>query len=422
MGVKDTSIGRWLWACPHVGYAVGAFALGSVLLVSGVPPVLTVMADPPVPASDPVRLIPLAVICAAELLRYRALPLGLVVGIGVVLAELPMGVSFAVILVFCDLLYSATLYSGPRLNRVIVVGVGVLIVAAVVTSVMLGHDWRENMLLVVQICTIPLIPVWWATTVRQQRREAETQRSRADQLATIAELDRRAAVSEERSRMARDLHDVIAGHLSVIAIQSEAALSMVDDDRATTLSVLKSVRENSVASLIEMRAMIGLLRSDRPEQAEPCGDPGFAETAPPRLRDLGLLVDSARAAGLEVGASTEIEGELSAAVDLSAYRIVQEALTNAVKHTPGGRVDIRIGCRGRTLVVEVTSDGDGARRAPADGQHSGKGLLTMRERAQAVGGTLVAGPEGSGWRVRAELPLGDAGETVMRTARSGDQP
>jgi signal transduction histidine kinase len=244
---------------------------------------------------------------------------------------------------------------------------------------------------VVQVCSIPLIPVWWAVNVRQHREATAAERARADQVERIAELDRNAAVREERARMARDLHDVIAGHLSAIAIQSEAVLSMVDGDPAAMRTVLKSVRENSVQSLTEMRAMIHLLGSE---------GSAAAHTAPARLRDIAQLLESARAAGLSVSASADLDAELPVAVDLSAYRIVQEALTNVVKHAPGASASVTVGRRDSVLVVEVVND----RIESTVDDGAGRGLLNMRERAQAVGGVLEAGPHERQWRVRAELP------------------
>jgi signal transduction histidine kinase len=234
--------------------------------------------------------------------------------------------------------------------------------------------------------------------VRRQREVAAERRARVDHEARIAELDHKAAAAEERARMARDLHDVIAGHLSAIAIQSAAALSMAETDPVMMIKVLKAVRENSVASLSEMHAMIGLLRS---EEAR------FERTTPARLRDIDRLLASARAAGLDVHLRAEGADGLPAAVDLSAYRIVQEALTNVVKHAPGSRAEITVGRSDSMLVVEVINEG--VRRNGF--LRSGRGLLNMRERAQAVGGVLEAGPSGGRrWRVRAELPVKTAGQ------------
>jgi signal transduction histidine kinase len=159
-------------------------------------------------------------------------------------------------------------------------------------------------------------------------------------------------------------------------------------------TVLRSVRENSVSALEEMRAMIGLLKTDG----------GAAETtAPARLTELLKLVESARASGLDVAVGSTVDVVLPAAVDLTAYRIAQEALTNAAKHAPGGRVDVDVCFVDQVLQVEIRNDVFHADTEPADGA----GLLNMRERADAVGGTLTAGPADGGWLVRADLPVSD---------------
>lgn len=393
MTSKAAAIRRWVLPRVPVLQAVVLFTLGSVVLASGLPVVYDIFPDTVLPQTHPLRMVLLAVICAAVLLRSRAPALGLGIGLAVAGTELFFGVSLAIIIVLTDLLYAATLLGSRRTNRVIIWVAGAVVLAVVVWSIFLARHWREVVVIALPLSSIPLIPVWWASNVRHHREAALAQRARADQLARIAELDRKAAVAEERSRMARDLHDVIAGHLSAIAIQSEALLSMVDGDPATVRKVLRSVRENSVASLTEMHAMIGLLRSDESD---------VERTAPARLRDIGQLLDSARAAGLEVDATTDVAPDLPAAVDLSAYRIVQEALTNVVKHAPGSRAEVTVGRQDGTLVVEVTNERTSVRSTMDSG--SGRGLLNMRERAQAVGGVLVAGPRERRWRVRAELP------------------
>jgi signal transduction histidine kinase len=299
-------------------------------------------------------------------------------------------VTFATAAVVTDLLFCATLYGSRRTSQVVVWGSGAVVLTLVVVSIMSAHDFRDVVVTFIQVFSVPLIPVWWAMNVRYHRQTAEAERARADQLARINELDRNAAVQAERSRMARDLHDVIAGHLSAIAIQSEAVLSMVDGDPAAMRRVLKSVRENSVQSLTEMRAMIHLLHTEGST---------VEHVAPARLRDMAQLLESARAAGLEVDVHTEVDQDLPVAVDLSAYRIVQEALTNVVKHAPGARAAVTVGRQDGSLVVEVTNE-----RTSSIVEGSGRGLLNMRERAQAVGGLFSAGPHGRVWRVRAELP------------------
>ncbi|WP_460696373.1 sensor histidine kinase [Nocardia thraciensis] len=374
--------------------ALACFGAGSLLLTVQVP--LTVRFGTGWSVPGWAHLVPLAGVCCCQLLRTRAPIAGLLAGLAVTAAAAPIGWSLGMLYVLCDLLYCATLNGSLRANRIIIRGAGSVVVAAGLGAGLATGDWRKGLLTVLGIGAFPLIPVWWANEVRAHRTIADSERDRADQLVRIAELDRRAAVTAERSRMARDLHDVVAGHLSAIAIQSEAALSMVDGDPRMMRTVLASVRENSVASLTEMRAMIGLLRSD--ETGEP-------RTAPARLSDLEPLLDSARAAGLTVRADLDIAPNLPAALDLSAYRIVQEALTNAVKHAPGSRAEVSVRRADGRLVIDVMSNHAAAATGSAGG---GTGLTNMRERAHAVGGVLTAGPCDDGWRVRAELPVPEA--------------
>ncbi|MEV6877314.1 histidine kinase [Amycolatopsis sp. NPDC051128] len=373
---QDALIALTTWLIGFLGYAAGIHRL------------LTAYDHAPLW----VRLLELTALCGLELFR-RWVPGALLLATAVLAVDILLSPSLPVVIIYTDFLYAATLYGSRRTSRVMI-GVAALSVAAVFAAVLLlAQQWRTAVLAAVSVLPFVLTPVWWAANLRQQRDIAETERANAEQLAKIAQLDRRAAVAAERGRMARDLHDVIAGHLSAIAIQSEAALSMPDPKLAKT--VLESVRENSVSALEEMRAMIGLLKAEG----------GEAETtAPARLAELAKLVDSARASGLEVhvGSTVDAGVALPAAVDLTAYRIAQEALTNAVKHAPGGQVDVDVRYLDGVLAVEVRNDVHHPPRDPADGA----GLLNMRERADAVGGRLTAGPAGDGWLVRAELPVG----------------
>lgn len=365
--------------------ALVTWVAGALVYTAGIHRLLTAYDHAPLW----VRLLELTALCGLELLRRRV-PWALLLATAVLAVDIWISPSLPVVVIFTDFLYAATLYGSRRMSRVMI-GVAAFSVVGVLSAVLLlGQEWRTAVLAAVSVLPFVLTPVWWAANVRQQRDIAETERANAGQLAKIAELDRKAAVAAERGRMARDLHDVIAGHLSAIAIQSEAALSMPDAKVAR--AVLESVRENSVSALEEMRAMIGLLKAE-----------GDAETtAPARLAELSKLVESARASGLEVRVESTVEGlPLPAAVDLTAYRITQEALTNAVKHAPGGRVAVDIRVREGVLAVEVRNDV----RRPHRADGAGTGLLNMRERAAAVGGELTAGPAGEGWLVRAELPV-----------------
>ena len=374
--------------------ALFTFALGVLLYSTDIGQLVPFGSHVPLWA----RLIELAFMCALELLR-RWVPGGLLLATAGLAIDVTLGASLPVVFVYTDFLYASTLYGSRRTSRAMV-GVAVFGPVALLFGLLgYAHDLRVAVDVTLGVVPFVITPVWWAAHVRQQRDVADAERANAEQVARIAELDRRAAVAAERGRMARDLHDVIAGHLSAIAIQSGAALALADDPR-TARTVLTSVRENSVHALEEMRAMIGLLRADARTLAE-------ETTAPARLAELSRLVTSARASGMQVTVESTVDGEwLPAAIDLTAYRIAQEALTNTIKHAPGERVRIEISRRGGVLTVEVGNDLC-AGRPVADAGSGGHGLLNMRARADAVGGTLHAGPVGGGWLVRAELPVAE---------------
>ncbi len=361
---------------------------------------------PPQASVPPWRLGLLAVACAALLLRRRHPAAGLALGLPPAALDLSFDVGVSMVLVISDLLYCATAYSSARFSRAMVAAGAAAPVLMLIVALLGLPDWRTAVLVTLQLVALPLIPIAWAREVRRHRESAAAERTRSAQRDRIAELDRRAAITEERSRMARDLHDVIAGHLSAIAIQSEAVLSMAQRDPGVVRTVLGSVRENSVAALTEMRSMIDLLRAGDDPPADP-------PTVPSRLADLDRLLDSARAGGLRVEPTTTPPAGLPAVIDLTAYRIVQEALTNAVKHAEGARVWVSLRPAGDQLVIEVTNEltGPGASR---DGTVGGTGVADMRERAAAVGGSLQAGRCALGWRVQAELPLRQPAEPPQR--------
>lgn len=348
-----------------------------------------------------VLAVPLAITCLAVLLRYRS-PLGSLglgsVGIGL---DLFVGPSLGTVLVYTDNLYAAALYGPARFSRWLLVITTVLAVGAGAVTGFLWADWRALALTVVQVGLVLVSPVMTAHFLRQHRDQAEAERVRAEQVARLAELDRQAAITAERTRMARELHDMIANHFSAIAIQSTAALSRKDLDAATVRAIMESVRENSVKGMAEMRSMIGLLRQE--------GDEG--EAMRPRLQDAEGLVERSRQSGLDV--ELRVEGrprDLSAPVDLAAYRILQEALTNALKHG-GSSAEVRLVYGPDQVSIIVDNPLGGEKRLPG----AGVGLVGMKERANLVGGTFEAGPYEGGWRVEATLPApGGAGASWVK--------
>ncbi|MGW1882959.1 sensor histidine kinase [Streptomyces sp. NPDC001970] len=351
-------------------------------------------------------LVPLVVMAAMELLRRTRPQTALVVGTAAIVTDQLTPGSIATVLMFTDVVYAAVVYGTPAAARRIPYTTGMVTVAATIGFLV----WIRQpvaLLLGVVVGLVSFGPAATGALVRNHRDAADAARLRAEQTALLAEMDRTQAVTAERARMARELHDMVANHLSAIAIHSTAALSL--DEPATTRQALTVIRENSVAGLSEMRRLIGLLR-DGSGHDEPA--------AAPTLAGLDALIAKARtngeASGLRfVPDDAPYRGEaaaLPAPVELAAYRIVQESLTNALKHADPGEVTVRLsGAAGGALTVTVTSP-FGSRPGPrAPG--SGAGLVGMRERVALLGGEFEAGPvEGPPggpakvWRVRALLP------------------
>jgi signal transduction histidine kinase len=230
------------------------------------------------------------------------------------------------------------------------------------------------------------------SVLQLEERTAELEQARE-------ELARRAVV-EERLRLARELHDVVAHAMSVIAIQSGVGAHVADTNPQEAAKALAAIETTSRATLEELRRLLGVLR----QEDEPQG----ALAPVPGLADLETLLAEVAKAGLAV--KLQVEGTpapLPAGVDLSAYRIVQEALTNVVKHAGPTRAQVVVGFRDQDVRVEVTDDGRGAVTSVSDGRaDTGHGLIGMRERVQAFGGDLEVGPRpGGGFRVAARLPL-----------------
>jgi signal transduction histidine kinase len=350
-------------------------------------------------------LVPLCAMAGLELLRRTAPQTALVLGTLVVIADQFTRGSLATTLMFTDLVYAAVLYGTPAAARRIPVTTA-LITIAVTLGFLAWFRRPEALLIGVVTGLVSFAPAATGVLVRNHREAAESARLRAEQTALLAEMDRTQAVVAERARMARELHDMVANHLSAIAIHSTAALSL--DDPRTTQQALTVIRENSVEGLAEMRRLIGILRDDS-------GDSQGEPVAAPTLDGLGALVEQSRTNGLDVALTVgDGVGGLPAPIELAAYRIVQESLTNALKHASHGTASVAVHRTDGALTVWVTSpygvlDGP---RAPG----SGAGLIGMRERTALLHGTFEAGPEsgpdGKIWQVRAELPVDPADEGV----------
>ena len=286
-------------------------------------------------------------------------------------------------LVYGLCLYAVTVRCRPR-----------IVVAAAAVSVAGGAF--INLGAIPQAVFLTVVAILLGVLVRV-RRSGERQ---------LAEQERRhsgeRALLEERQRIARELHNVVAHHMSVIAIQAEAAPYKTADPPPELVESFGEIRASALAGLTELRRVLGVLRT------------GGQDTTPqPGLADLDALLDSARSGGVSVTVTCSgSPATLPDGVDLSAYRIVQEALSNAMRHAPGSHVQVHVAYRPDGLALEVRNDavpqavpvlvasGD---RAAGGGGH---GLVGMRERATMLGGSLDAGPTGDGgFQVAAVLPV-----------------
>ena len=229
--------------------------------------------------------------------------------------------------------------------------------------------------------------------LRGQRKQATLLALRAERLEQEREQSARLAVAEERLRIARELHDIVAHSLSVIVVQAQAGARVLDGEQASAREALDSIETTGRQALVEMRRLLGVLRTD---DAEPALDPR------PSLAYLDVLADRVRAAGLKV--DVHVEGEAKAippGVDLSAYRIVQEALTNSLRHAGPGYAEVIVRYGADAVEIEITDDG----HAEVEGGEGGHGLVGMGERAALVGGKVDSGPNSDhGYTVRAWLP------------------
>jgi signal transduction histidine kinase len=237
------------------------------------------------------------------------------------------------------------------------------------------------------------------------RRRAELE-YHAEELHRSQEQNTRGAIIAERLRIARDLHDVVAHHVSVMGVQAGAARRALDRNPELAREALRTVEQTARTAIGEMRGLLGVLRAEEVEQ--PAATHSATTSSSLGLDQIAELVASARATGLEV--SHGVYGEprpVPEGVAVSAYRVVQEALTNVVRHAGARSAEVRVRYLDNALEVEVTDDGHGPDRT----KEGGFGLVGMRERVAVHGGDLEAGPRrDAGYRVRASLPAARRGE------------
>lgn len=352
--------------------------------------------QPGTPADNQEGPLPLLVVLTALPLAVRRLyPL---ITFWVVLAAALAthdDATWITVLTFAIAAYGAVAHSRHR-----VPAIGGLVLAAVLA----GTAFQDS---------VPALPSWMgpfvvllsagvaAGVVRSWRQQLDTGRRRFAELQRAQEEAMRQAVQEERSRIAGELHDVVTHNVNVMVIQAGAARKVMDTAPDRSKQAMLAVEASGRAAMAELRHVMGLLAGHESERAAGSAD-GLEPQ--PGLDQLDSLIERVRAAGVPV--SIEISappGPLPPGVDLAAYRVVQEALTNTIKHAAGATASVTIGHCGDWLEIEVTDTGGRQTARAADGQ--GRGLIGLRERLALYGGALQAGPQsGGGYQIKARVP------------------
>jgi signal transduction histidine kinase len=343
----------------------------------------------------PVRAAALVVLSAPLVLRRPRPMLTLVLTLILVFPALVVVPDHVLVIGAVPMLALFTM--AERGSRTLALAIGVALVPIGLLTTALRSDGTLLRVETLKTLAIVALPVAIGMAVRDRRAFVEAMRERAERAEASREEEALRRVGEERLRIARELHDVVAHAMVAINVQAGVAAHLIDRDPGTAHRSLAEIKRVSGEALTDLRSTLGVLRE--PRDAAPTRPAGTLAAVPD-------LVQSVRAAGLDVTLTLEIAAAppLPTAVEGAAYRILQEALTNVLRHAPAaGRVVVAVALRGEGLEVEVVDDGDGG-AAPHPG--SGNGLRGMHERAEVLGGTVRSGPrEAGGWAVSAQLPV-----------------
>ena len=375
------------------------------LLDVAVPVLLAVLAvvqlltDQPRPNAALVTVCALAAVLPLAVRRKAPLPVTAVVSAGVVgqvAASEGVPATFASFVAVMICVYTLLRRSGPP---AIAAGLGMIVVAVAAGAALETRTVPFEPFEIVYPLFYFGVAGGVGAVVRQRALRLSAVEDRAAALESELEREAQLAAAEERARIARELHDVVAHGLSLMVVQAEAAEEMLARSPEAAVAPVRRVQETGREALGEMRRLLGVLRTAQ-------GGGGTAATAPqPSLDRLPELVREAADVGLRVEITSEgALTDLPLGVELAAYRIVQEALTNTRRHAHATRAGVRLTREPGALRIEVTDDGRGS-----GGGRPGHGLIGMRERAALYGGTLETGPgPHGGFRVAAVLPVGDA--------------
>lgn len=371
-------------------------AVGLVFLLAGID---SLWGDAPADLPLPAKVALLVAGCVALLAKRRRPVLVLVVVLVLAGVDTWGGEQLGLLLVAVDALYGAARWSSPRQHATLqtllwVVGVGLSVLALALTA-----DVRATLVIALQVFALLGTPYWWGTAVRRAEVATALAEQRAADAQLLAERDRAEALRQERLRTAGDIHDALSGHLAAIAIHADAALALPPQRHAEQRGALVAVRDSGRLALADLQSLVLLLRED--------GD--TVRTSAPRLEGLADLL-----AGLTPGTGgVTVEGavprDLPALVDTALYLVVQEALTNAVRHAPGAPVVLRWERTPDAAGVSVRNPVPAPGEAPAADvvpAGTGTGLASMRRRVDDLAGSFAAGPDPAGraWQVAATVP------------------
>ncbi|AJT40369.1 sensor histidine kinase [Psychromicrobium lacuslunae] len=382
-----------------LGIALFYLVFGAIVQLAGI----NILSSFPLHLGLGPALWPVALLlgCAGVTLRSTRPKLMITLcAIAAALALLSDAGIICLLLVF-EIIFSGVLYGSERLSRASQLVAVLLSVLSVLWAVAATANLQAILAFALQAVIVFLTPMWWAGNVRTHRQIAQAEQQRADQAAQLvaqerrlAALDTQLAIATERSRMARDLHDVIAGRLSAIALQSEAALRSTDPELQS--EVLQTARRSSVQALTDMRQMIDMLHGGGPDP-DSRQSAGAADLA----AELRALAKNSSSLDAEIELDFSAVPEISAGSANTLYRICQEALVNAAKHAPGQRILIDLHAAGEDVVLRVYNRLPKELPAP---QGTGRGLQNMAFRAQQLGGTFAASAIAEQWQLETRIP------------------
>ncbi|MEU8631051.1 sensor histidine kinase [Amycolatopsis sp. NPDC048633] len=345
--------------------------------------------------------VPINIAMVAPLVFRRRSPLWsayVVLVVSIVHATLMIGIGSAVGLAMS--IYSVVVYAGRRQGLIFV---GAVVVSSAIQLALAPPD--DELVIAILFLAFGIALCWTLGEFVGARRAYDVEvEARLHLLETERDQATRIAVAEERGRIARELHDVVAHAVSVMVVQADGASYAIESNPELAQRAVQTISETGRGALGELRRLLDVLRSDDAD-----GEPRVPQ---PDAHALAELADRMRTSGVPVELETDDLGDLPAGVSLGIYRIVQESLTNTLKHAGrGATASVRVHRTGDLVEVLVSDDGAGrvpqlAATARGERLPGGNGLIGMRERAHVYGGTLDVGPApGGGWQVRAALPV-----------------